>query len=76
MAVEIDGQGDAVRAGAPVQLFDGPFDADSNNVPMAVDAHGDRFVMLQVHDRDDEGPDRTLITFVMNWFETLHGLGS
>ena len=75
MAVEVDGTSEAFRAGSPTKLFDGPFEVDSNNIPLAINVHDNRFVMLQVHEQDSAGPDRTMVNFVFNWFETLQEFG-
>jgi Tol biopolymer transport system component len=75
MAVEVDGTAGAIRAGSPAPLFDGPFESDSNAMPLVFNAQENRFVMLQTQDLASEGPDRTLVTFVFNWFETLKELG-
>ena len=75
MAVDIDVTGDALRAGSPTRLFEGPFlqAAFGGNVyaDYDVSADGSRFVMLR-GEGEQARPDHLILVF--NWFDELRAL--
>jgi Tol biopolymer transport system component len=68
MAVPVT-MGSALRAGAPKQLFEGPYSVNSPSRGYDVTPDGQRFIM--VHEKERPATKWTEIVLVQNWFNEL-----
>lgn len=70
MATPIE-PGDTFSHGTPVPLFDKAYFVGPPGRPYDVAPDGQRFLMIQRPELDDDAPAQTSLVHVLNWFEEL-----